>query len=261
MRTRTALVTVAVAATAASAQLGNLGLSSTCLSAASSLLTGDFATCASFGSLLSLFTSSGSIVDPIDSWLDSVCQQANCSTETLNNASSVIQNGCSSDSSVLVSTVQTVVENWNDVKQGLCLEYSSNSTFCVTDILTKVQNATGSDLSFSTLSNFDASTFSQIPSSAVCSDCSHALVSKFAPIFGANDTSTITGSIADTCGSEFLDGQVPSTVVEASNSSSSNNGSSAVDSTPLNGAGALGMGAAKVAGAAVLAAAGLAVLA
>ncbi|GAA6028206.1 hypothetical protein JCM8097_006915 [Rhodosporidiobolus ruineniae] len=261
MLKRTTIV-LAAAATAASAQsLGGLtdGLSQTCTSAALSLVTSsDFATCASLGSLISVFTSSGSIVQPINGWLESVCASSNnCTDAQLQNATAVIDQGCATEESngnAIVSTVRQLVENWNGVKEGLCLASTSNSTFCVTNLLSDIQNATATDLSLSTLTNFNASSFTSIPASAVCTDCSHALISKWGPIFGANSSDTITGSIAQTCGSSFNDGEVPTTVSEKS-SSNSTSGNGAVESTPLSGAPgafgsvkALGAGALAVAG-------------
>ncbi|GAA5975432.1 hypothetical protein JCM11641_004262 [Rhodosporidiobolus odoratus] len=264
MLTRTAIL--ATLATAASAQLGSLsdGLSSSCQSSAISLFTtGGFATCAGVGSLISVFTASGSIIKPIDDWLESVCTQQNCTEADINNATSIIDQGCSSEidaGQVTVTTIRKVIASFNDVKEGLCLASTSNGTFCVTNGLTDVQNATGSDLSFSSLSNLNASSLASVPAGSVCTDCAHGLVSTLGPIFGANSSDTVTGAIAAECGESFNDGQIPSTVSEKTTSNSTSNGGS-VESNSLSGAGVLGVGAWKIAGAALAGVVGLTVLA
>ncbi|GAA5854446.1 hypothetical protein JCM8547_001826 [Rhodosporidiobolus lusitaniae] len=182
---------------------------------------------------------------------------------TLANATSAIQNGCADEiasNNAIVSAVVTLVSNFTDVKESLCLASTSNSTFCVTNLMTDIQNATGTDLTISTFSNLNASTFTSLPSSTVCTDCSHALVSSLSPIFGANESDTVTGAIASVCGDSFTDGQIPSTVGEKTSSSNSSSGGS-VESTPLNAAGSLDVGFLKIAGGAVVGVLGLAVLA
>ncbi|GAA5896025.1 hypothetical protein JCM6882_005590 [Rhodosporidiobolus microsporus] len=267
MLVRNTLIALA-AATAANAQLGSLtsGLSASCGSAAYSLISSDFATCSSLGSLLNVFLASGSIVEPVDNWLTTLCTGGqNCTDAAISNATSIIDQGCSEEISsgqALISTVRTLVANFPQVKEGACLASTSNDTFCVTNLLSGVQNATGTDLSFDTVSNLNATSLTSIPTSAVCTDCAHALISELGPVFGANSSSTITGAISSVCGESFTDGQIPSTVSEKTSSNSSTNSSGgAVESSPLNAAGSLDVGAWKMAGAALLGAAGVAALA
>ncbi|BGP08273.1 hypothetical protein JCM10049v2_004120 [Rhodotorula toruloides] len=272
MLARTAIaLTAALAATGAHAQSASSllnGLSSQCTSAATSLLGSDFASCSQLSGLLSVVTASGSVVDPINNWLGSVCSASNCSTAAIQNATSVIDNGCSSELSsgqAIVTTARAVVANFNAVKEGICLQYSSNSTFCITSLLQNVQSATGQQISLSTLTSLSASTLQSIPSSSVCTDCAHGLVTKLGSAL-SNGTSSSTessvfGAISSYCGSSFADGQVPSTLKEASSSNSSSSGNSAVDSKSLSGAVSLGAGSWKAAGAALAGVAGLVALA
>ncbi|GEM09771.1 hypothetical protein Rt10032_c09g3788 [Rhodotorula toruloides] len=263
MLARTAIaLTAALAATGAHAQSASSllnGLSSQCTSAATSLLGSDFASCSQLSGLLSVVTASGSVVNPINTWLGSVCSASNCSTAAITNATSVIDNGCSSELSsgqAIVTAARSVVANFNAVKEGICLQYSSNSTFCITDLLQSVQSATGQQVTLSTLTSLNASMLQSIPSSAVCTDCAHGLVTKLGSAL-SNGTSSSTqssvfGAVSSYCGSSFADGQVPSTLKEASSSSnSSSSGNSAVTSKSLSGAVSLGAGSWTAAGAAL----------
>lgn len=212
MLARTA-VTVAAAlaftSTACAADASSLlsGISSTCQSSVSSLLSSEFASCADVGGLLPVLTSSGSVVSSIDSYLGTLCGSSNCSSSAIENATSVIDAGCASDLSSgnqLVTVARTVVANFNSVKEAVCLQQSSNSTYCVTDLLTKVQTALGTDLTVSTLTSLDLASLEKIPSSDVCDDCAHALTTKLVPILesaSSSSSATTGGSSASGAGS------------------------------------------------------------
>lgn len=161
------------------------------------------------------------------------------------------------------TTGRSVVANFNQVKEGLCLQYTSNSTFCVTDLLTNLQTALGQDLSISSLTNLDTSSLTSVPSSAVCTDCTHGLVTKLSSALESDSTvssnnGTITDALASYCGDSFTDGEVPDSVREASANSTNN---SNVTSQPLNGASIAAAGVWKAAGGALLGVAGLVALA
>ncbi|GAA5828852.1 hypothetical protein JCM11251_005898 [Rhodosporidiobolus azoricus] len=266
MLVRNSLIAV-VAAAAVNAQLGSLtsGLSSSCASAAYSLISSDFATCSSLGSLLNVFLASGSIVTPVNNWLDTLCTSGNnCTDAAISNATNIIDQGCSAEvqsGQALITTVRTLVADFPQVRSAACLASTSNNTFCITNLLSSVQNATGTDITFDTVSNLDASTLTSIPSSAVCTDCAHALITELSPVLGGNSSSTITGAIESYCGESFTDGKIPSTVEEKTSSNSTSGDNGAVESRPLNAAGSLEVGAWKMAGAALFGVAGLATLA
>lgn len=145
------------------------------------------------------------------------------------------------------------------------MQQSSNSTYCVTDLLTKVQTALGTDLTVSTLTSLNLASLEKIPSSDVCDDCAHALTTKLVPILdSASSSSNVSSAISSYCGSSFLDGEIPSGIQEGSGSSSSNSssGNNAVSSTSLSGAADLSAGSwCKVAGIAVAGLAGAALIA
>ncbi|GAA5833758.1 hypothetical protein JCM9279_001616 [Rhodotorula babjevae] len=246
------------------------GLSATCQAAALSLLSNSqLAQCASIGSLSSIVLTSGSVVDPINTWLGNLCGEADCSEASLQNASTSIQNGCateiSSGSSDIVTTALSVLENFDSVKAGLCLQYSSNSSFCVTDLLKSVESATGQSLTVSTLTSLDASTLESLPAATFCTDCAHGLVTKFdAALSNGTSSSTassLTGEVTSVCGESFADGQVPSTLSESTGSNKTTTTSNGVESSSLSGAPAVGAGLWKAAGAALVGVAGVALLA
>jgi hypothetical protein len=102
------------------------------------------------------------------------------------------------------TVARTVVANFNSVKEAVCLQQSSNSTYCVTDLLTKIQTALGTDLTVSTLTSLDLASLEKIPSSDVCDDCAHALTTKLVPILesaSSSSSATTGGSSASGAGS------------------------------------------------------------
>lgn len=156
--------------------------------------------------------------------------------------------------------------NFNQVKEGLCLKYTSNSSFCVTELLESVQNATGQSLTVSTLTSLDVSTLQSLDAASFCTDCAHGLVTKLDAALSnsssssSDASSTLMSETAAVCGDSFTDGQVPSTLSEASGSNTTTT-SNGVESSSLNGAPGVGAGLWKVAVAALLGAAGIAALA
>lgn len=145
------------------------------------------------------------------------------------------------------------------------MQYTANSTFCVTDLLKSVESATGQSLTVSTLTSLDASTLESLPAATFCTDCAHGLVTKLdAALSNGTSSSTassLTGEVTSVCGQSFADGQVPSTLSESTGSNKTTTTSNGVESSSLSGAPALGAGLWKAAGAALVGVAGVALLA
>ncbi|KAL8276839.1 hypothetical protein RQP46_010770 [Phenoliferia psychrophenolica] len=200
--------------------------------------------------LVSVLSATGSIITPLTSWLGGACTQT-CSSATLSTAESTIQSGCASDitsGAALATGLQTLTSNYTAVKDVLCLQAVSNSTYCLTNLLTSVEAATGSPVNVSSVTSLltggtagFATLLSTLPASTLCTDCTHALVSKLTVL--AKDTSTSTSSLSSVsseCGASFTDGTIPSTVQEGTSAASSSASStSAVTSTSLSGASTL----------------------
>ncbi|GAA5878952.1 hypothetical protein JCM3774_000670 [Rhodotorula dairenensis] len=253
-----ATLTFASTATAADASSLLSGISSSCQSSVSSLLSSEFASCADVSGLIPVLTASGSVISPIvctcsdswkqlrmivlmspdspqDSYLGTLCGSSNCSSSAIENATSVIDAGCASDLSSgnqLVTFARTVVANFNSVKEAVCLQQSSNSTYCVTDLLTKVQTALGTDITVSTLTSLNLSSLEKIPSSDVCDDCAHALTTKLVPILdsssssssGSSGSSASAGGAAPSASAAAASGSTAARAKRATTSSASTSG-------------------------------------
>ncbi|ORY89253.1 hypothetical protein BCR35DRAFT_300364 [Leucosporidium creatinivorum] len=231
---------LALAATA-SAQLSSVtsSLSSGCQSAATSLISSEFASCASLLSLVSVVTTSGSIISPLETWLNSACTST-CNSSAIDAAVKIVDDGCSSDladGNTIVTALKYAITNYDTEQKALCLQSTSNSTYCISQLLTSVQSATGTDLSVTDIQSIYSNTtiLSQLTPAELCTDCNHGLVSAFSSL----DNGTLTSFASSECGSSFADGQTPSTVALKSG----NGTSSSTESTPLSGAGRVGAGA------------------
>ena len=101
--------------------------------------------------------------------LSQVCPAAPCNSTVTSNAASTIQSGCQSDISggnQLAGVLYTVVSQYQTVRNGLCTRATSNGTYCVTNLLSSVQQSTGTNITVNSLigllggggfSNFSAS--------------------------------------------------------------------------------------------------------
>ena len=82
-----------------------------------------------------------------------------------------------------------------------------------------------------------ASVVSSVSGSALCTDCTHGLVSALSSL----DNGTLSQVASRECGTSFSDGQIPSTL-SVSNGSSSGNGTSTGTTTSMGSTGAGGAG-------------------
>ncbi|GAA6064389.1 hypothetical protein JCM10212_004228 [Sporobolomyces blumeae] len=239
VRTLTSLALVGCASLVAaqyssSDATGSLGaLSTNCQQAAVTLLGSDFATCANLQGLLGVVTGSGSLVQPINTWLGGLCDRGNCSSAAIQNATSVIDQGCSSDLSdgnTIVTSLRSLVQNFNEEKSYVCLEDTSNSTYCITSLLNEIQTGTGQELSVSSLTSFNLTALTQIPASTVCTPCNSALLYSVAQTGQLNQSEV---SMAQSyCNDQSFGTSIPTGVKSATtNSSSSSDGTNASSST------------------------------
>ena len=162
-----------------------------------------------------------------------MCDQS-CSAAALANASAVIEAGCAADlaagASVAVG-LQVMSQSYDVFRDTLCLERVQNTTtkaaapaYCMTDLLNAVQTATGGSLNSTTLLGFATggvpallSLFSQIPTSAICTDCVHAVFTEVMPLLGAQYAGLGATVLNSECkGINFSDGAIPTAIKEAS---------------------------------------------
>jgi len=252
------VATVGFAAVSVRAQVA--GLSTSCQSAATGLISTPFSNCANIPGLVSVVTATGSVVTPVDSWIKGVCSSAPCSQADIDTASASIDTGCSTDLANGVPAalaLSIVTANYTLVREVVCLQAISNSTFCLTDFLNAYQTSSGSPVTVSGVSALLGnpasleSTLANVPASDICTDCNHAILTKAsALITDSTDASSLSSAASKECGASFADGSVPATVQEASSTTTGT--APAVSSSSLSGApGRMNLGLGAVVGSAL----------
>merc|ERR1712093_579878 len=69
--------------------------------------------------LVSVATSSGSIVEPLTSYIEDLCTTTPCTASDLSGAKTIIDNGCSTDianGSVIPTALELVIDNFGGVR-------------------------------------------------------------------------------------------------------------------------------------------------
>jgi len=212
-----AVAAVTLLGGSANAQLGGLsglGLSSSCTGSALSLIVGPLNTCLSLTTLAGLFTTSGSIVAPLDSYLNNdICNTDACSTDTLSSANQTINDNCQEDiqnGNTLITALRTVLNEYPTIREAVCLQASGNNTRCITQSLYGIQNATGQqiDTSFVTgllgSGNTSLTDLAQLDSNVVCTGCNQAIYQIASESNNSTFASGAVGrAIGTKCGSDF----------------------------------------------------------
>jgi len=204
-------------------------LSTPCTQALANIASNsDASACLSPSSLIPIVAggTNTSIIQPIDSWLSTLCSAAPCSNATL---ASIVQNvttGCasdltaaglaSSDDSAISSAIQLYYPTFRKI---VCLK--DGSTNCITETLTNIQNALGAPLSLNTVISFvsDPTTMLLTNKTLTCTDCVKAaynvLKSDVPSIVSDTDP-----ALSTQCGASFIDGQTPSEISQSASQSS-----------------------------------------
>jgi len=216
------------------------GLSTNCQTAAGSLLTSDFGTCSNVIGLVGVVGSTGSVVSPLNNWITGICSATPCSNSTLSSATQTVSSACGPDAqkgSVVAGALTSIVSNYNVVKDLLCTQYASNSTFCVPFLLGNVQTATGVNVTMneviSLLTGGASQSFNNIPPSVYCNDCGHALLTQSNALTAATNVGSVpagtnasstgaSSAAAGVCGASFNDNKLPSTIRVAGKDTSGN---------------------------------------
>ncbi|KAK9893358.1 hypothetical protein P389DRAFT_20210 [Cystobasidium minutum MCA 4210] len=221
------------------------GLSTQCQGALPRLLTSSFATCADVLGLVQLASASGSIVPALDSYIGDLCTTTPCTSSDLSNADSIIEQGCSSDiqsGSLIPTALQLIIQNFDGIRTLLCTQQTSNSSYCIPEILYAAQNATGTEFNLTTLSSIagdqsaGANLLSAVPSSVYCTDCGEAITIEAIQIIQKSNASseeavnTVRQSAQQQCGAGFANG----TTLPAGITTSSSSNSSSVSSNSKN---------------------------
>lgn len=248
--TSTALMAVAAVALAgtADAQLNPAlvtGLSSGCASGLVGLVTNsNVSSCLALPNAVGALTSAGnsSVVPGLQNYLSgSICGSSHtaCTTSQLSSANATLLQSCGSDLSSnnganIPALVYYFINSYDKLRNAGCLQSSSGS-YCLTNEMYMLQNVTQMPITFSTIQAILSNSTAQQESlqalmankTAFCTDCTHGL---YAELFPSNSNQRLAYAVNQTCGSSFLDGQVPSDVKSTANgnstSSSSSSGSS-----------------------------------
>lgn len=116
---------------------------------------------------------------PLIRRLAGFCPSPACSQDTLANASALISKACSDadlDAGGLYGTILPIIfNNFAGIKAAACIQQSSNSSYCIPELLKGIEDATGVQLNSSTIDGLiSGAAGGDIPS--VCTDCGSALV-------------------------------------------------------------------------------------
>jgi hypothetical protein len=120
------------------------------------------------------------------------CPSKACSNDTLKNASMTIASACQSntgkgamDGLDLGKIIPAVLYNFDDIKAAACIEHKSNMSYCIPELLTNIERASGLEFNVSTIESLASggvtdilARLSSIPSSSYCTDCGSAFVTE-----------------------------------------------------------------------------------
>ncbi|KAK0461208.1 uncharacterized protein EV420DRAFT_1530896 [Desarmillaria tabescens] len=212
------------------ATLVSAQLSSSCVSALSVVSADPEASiCLSLSSLIPLFGNADtSIVDPVNTWVSSICAVGSCSNDTIAAVVGNLTSGCSTelttiglDTSQTEQNVVTAQEAYPTVRRILCLQDSD--TYCVTETLRGIESSVGTLSVNRIVSLIGAqSGLSSLPSNVTCSNCAKAaynILKEADPGLADNGTE----SIQSQCGESFTDGSSPSGITETAQDGSASN--------------------------------------
>ncbi|KAI9623917.1 hypothetical protein KEM48_009295 [Puccinia striiformis f. sp. tritici PST-130] len=183
-------------------------ISTSCQLAASSLLSGEFGTCADLMGLVSILETKESIISPINTWVTEACSVTPCDEAGLTTARKVIRKGCAVDleeQSVAAVALYSIITHYNATRDMFCTQHKEDGTFCLPS-----------------LSRADRA-FIAVSKETHCTDCAHAIVSQSAAMIDAirKDSAGIKfehaheqhmHQVSDVCGPSFEDRKLPPTV-------------------------------------------------
>ncbi|KAL8280531.1 hypothetical protein RQP46_007179 [Phenoliferia psychrophenolica] len=186
-----------------------LALSSSCLHSQTVLVGSEFGTCADLvGFEKSVLMTQFGIIQPLNEWLTSMCGTT-CSADSIKNATATVEAGCSADRNDGIQNavgLSAIIGNYSQTRSALCTQSTSNSTFCLSNLLESVQNFTGTSLTWVEFERLSLNAFA-IPNSILCTDCTKALITNLRPL-----APNLATNVTARCGAAFGDGDVPGTV-------------------------------------------------
>ena len=258
MRTITTTSLVAAAATLvglttpASAQLDPslvTGLSSNCASGLVGLVTtSNVSSCLALPTAVGALTSAGnnSVVPGLESYLSSsICGSGKtaCTTAQLSAANATLLQSCGSDlqqGASIPTLIAFFLNRYDSIRTAGCLQ-NSQSKYCLIEEMYTLQNTTQMPISFTTIQSILSNSTTQQQSiqalaankTAFCTDCTHGL---YTALFPSNSNQRLAGAVNQTCGAEYLDGKIPSSLKSTAQGNSTSSGSSSGSGSKGNGA-------------------------
>ncbi|KAH7106070.1 hypothetical protein BKA62DRAFT_766516 [Auriculariales sp. MPI-PUGE-AT-0066] len=225
MNTKTAIVALALGATASAFSLSSLSQS---CQATISRVTAEPCIASSQFTNIFLVKSDDSIIKATDSWLKTFCGTAtDCSSDVIAKSANDIQVGCADDISPYGITADHfdlvlpyVQKYWQTAKEVACLADTSVNQYCVPSVASNIEKTLNTDVSVNWIRNeivdsLAAGQFS-LPKSVVCNSCTQVALSKVLPT-ELTDVVDLAGYASGVCGKEFVDTAVhqpPQNIIE-----------------------------------------------
>jgi hypothetical protein len=207
------------------AQSGLGDISQSCQNAFLNIL-GDkeASTCLNANGLISAAGKTGandSLVQPVTDWATGMCAAGPCSNSTLEALVRNVTSGCSAElSKAGLSTsnagdlVGYVQLGYPTVRKVLCLKDNDAGKLCVNEDLSAIETAMGKPLSITNIIGLatNVSVLTSLPKDKICSSCNKAVYATVKQDFPSLVSSSVDSMVSSQCGSDFVNGQMPSNI-------------------------------------------------
>ncbi|RXK38305.1 hypothetical protein M231_04478 [Tremella mesenterica] len=212
MRVHTVLVGVSVGVLSVNA------LSAGCEAQVGLLAIGSVGSCLALTSLLPVLSTNGSIIDPLNAYLSTLCASSTptCDNSTLSSAQSSVSSACSSDISAggtgatEIDGLLTILKSYPQIYGAGCSKNSTSSGYCVTETLTTIQNDTNSQITTSFLTSLlsgDSTALSTVSSALgsgnLCTGCVEQIYLEALSANATISSSPVGSALTSQCGSSF----------------------------------------------------------
>ncbi|RSH87395.1 hypothetical protein EHS25_003305 [Saitozyma podzolica] len=229
-------------------------LSSSCTAQIAGLAVGNLGTCLQLTTLLPVLSGSGSIIDPLNTYLASLCSSSTttCSNTTLSSAETSLSSSCSSDISGGGTDAQEIeallaaLNSYPEVYTAACSKNSTTGGYCVTETLSTVQNTTGTNVTISFVLGIlsgtgnTSSLQSALSSGQLCTGCVSEIYGQALKANATIASTSIGSALTSQCGSSF--GTSASGVTAPSSSGASTSAAATSATSSKSAAGSLPLG-------------------
>jgi hypothetical protein len=233
------------------AQSGLGDISQNCQNAFLSIVSDkDASSCLNANGLVTAASKTGendSLVQPVTDWVTGMCAAGPCSNSTLQMVVETVFKGCSAElgkaglsTSDTADVVKYVQQGYPTVRKVLCLKDNDANKLCVNEDLSAIETALGKPLSVTNIIGLtsNVSALLSIPKDKMCSNCvkgAYTIVKQDFPSLVSNIDTFASGQ----CGSDFVNGQMPSNIQQTaaaeSKSDSKNDSKNGASSFAVNG--------------------------